>query len=208
MGILQELGIKHDTDKVNENHSVNGKSLLDIYEKYFFGLKDSNINLLEIGVLRGNSLRTWKEYFLNGNIYGLDIDENCKIYEEDRINILIGSQNDKKIRDYLVENKIEFDIILDDGSHINELTLYSFELYFPTIKSGGYYIIEDTHCTYEDAMLWTRGMHLTKELNVSFINDRKIFNQFVLNKIEDMDHKLGEIDSIHFHFDTCIIKKV
>ena len=42
--------------------------------------------------------KTWKEYFSNAQIYGLDIDSGCKKHEEDRVNIVIGSQIDENFR--------------------------------------------------------------------------------------------------------------
>jgi hypothetical protein len=39
-------------------------------------------------------------------------------------------------------------MILDDGSHINDHMIYSFEHLFGSVKSGGVYVIEDIGCSY------------------------------------------------------------
>jgi hypothetical protein len=52
MGNLQQIGLKYGTDK-SVVHSFNGRSFLDVYERYFEKYKDSNIVLLELGILNG-----------------------------------------------------------------------------------------------------------------------------------------------------------
>src|SRR5690606_41306911 len=49
----------------------------------------------------------------------------------------------------LVINNIgEPDLIIDDGSHINEHVIESFNFLFPRLKSGGIYVIEDVQTSY------------------------------------------------------------
>ena len=84
---LKEIAKKHNrkTDKGNEIHSFKGLSYLDIYQKYFESLKDKKINILEIGVLGGGSLRTWKEFFPNAEIRLIK-----DMQGKDRITIIIN----------------------------------------------------------------------------------------------------------------------
>ena len=42
----------------------------------------------------------------------------------------------------------EIDVIIDDGSHINEHVIETFNLLFPKLKDGGIYVIEDTQTSY------------------------------------------------------------
>jgi hypothetical protein len=83
--MLTQLGKKHNTDKCG--HITNGKSYLDIYEQYFNNIKSNTLNILEIGIRDGCSLRMWKEYFHNSNIIGLDIDPRCSSMGEERIKV-------------------------------------------------------------------------------------------------------------------------
>lgn len=46
------------------------------------------------------------------------------------------------------EGSTFFDIIIDDGSHVSSDIIRTFALYFPKLKSGGTYIIEDLHASY------------------------------------------------------------
>ena len=211
---LKKLGIKYGTDKAT-THSFNQRSFLDIYEKYFQLLKDKKVVLLEIGVLNGSSLEVWKEYFSSDSkIIGLDIDPSKSSLSKSNIEIVIGSQNDtniiKNIKDH---NKDGFDIIIDDGSHLNKLTIESFNLLFDSIKPGGFYVIEDTHCTYGEEW-WTDfdklvsqwpGMNLN---SIPFENKRIDFDIFLKELIENLDKKSGNVFSLHFYSETIIIEKI
>ena len=98
-----------------------------VYEKHFKPLTDRPIKILEIGILNGGSLQMWKEYFgENISIVGLDIGSHCKNYEESQINVEIGSQYDSIVLDDLIYKYKNFDIIIDDGSHISEHIIFSF----------------------------------------------------------------------------------
>jgi hypothetical protein len=61
----------------------------------------------------------------------------------------------------------DFDIIIDDGSHVGEHILTSFKILWSTVKPGGYYIIEDLHSIYSNAEV------TIPELN-SYIKDEKL----------------------------------
>ena len=50
---LLEIAKKYPTSK-------NDHGFIDIYHKYFSNLKEHKINILEIGVERGDSLRMWR----------------------------------------------------------------------------------------------------------------------------------------------------
>ena len=211
---LQDLGLKYGTDKAGI-HRYNNKTFLDVYEYHLKGLKDSKINFLELGILNGSSLRVWEEYFPNGNIIGLDIDPAKKIYETNRIKVYTGSQASTELIKKIVQDYPDgLDVVLDDASHLNQLTIQSFNELFSYVKPGGYYIIEDRHCTYGDlpdqnfeaaARGWP-GMHLNSA-DTKFTNNRGEFLEFILPKITALDFKMGEIFSMHFYSETLVIKK-
>ncbi len=211
---LQQFGKYFGTDKHDLNHSYAGKSYLEVYDKYLSEFKKKDINFLEIGVKDGESHRMWSHYFTKSSkIYGLDIDPRCKANEKQNIKIFIGSQSDPKIINELAEdaNK-QFDVILDDGSHVNELTIKSFELLFPYLKSGGLYIIEDLGCSYMEEKLeeevkkgWP-GMQYNKD--VSFVNNRKDMDNFFFNIVKDIDLSNNNLyEWVHFYSKIAIIKK-
>lgn len=208
---LHDLGCKYGTDKVNNWHTFNGKSYLQIYEKYFLPKKEEKINILEIGVKGGHSLRTWKEYFPNANICGLDFNPECLAHEEERIEIFVGSQDDPEIIKKIVDKYKYFDIIIDDGSHINDLIIKSFNLLSPFIKKTGIYIIEDLNCSYEDLSLaggWDGELDKNEKRGISLSHNRQILDDFFKQLIHRIDtnisvekneNKINEIESIHFY---------
>lgn len=120
------------------------------FEAYAFHLNqfiDKPINLLEIGIGQGGSLEMWKNYFKNGNIYGLDCKTECKNYESERVHVFIGNQANINTLEKLIK-KISFDIIIDDGGHKMIEQLISFNILFPSLNNGGIYIVEDLCTSY------------------------------------------------------------
>jgi hypothetical protein len=143
MSTLDNLAKVYGTDKSSDKHNYCVK-----YEKYLPFNRYDKLNILEIGVLDGKSLLTWKDYYYRSNILGIDINPDCKKYEEDRIFIEIGSQDDDKFLNQISNEYGPFDFILDDGSHLNEHVIYSFKTLFQYVKSGGMYIVEDVATSY------------------------------------------------------------
>jgi len=142
---LEKLAIKHGTDKSSEIHNYCVK-----YSKYLPFQRDDAMNIMEIGVLDGKSLKTWKDYFYNSKIIGIDINPNCNQYDDrdNKIYVEIGSQVDNVFLLDVIRQYGPFDFILDDGSHLNEHVIYSFEHLWESIKSGGVYAIEDIGTSY------------------------------------------------------------
>ncbi|MBS3993932.1 MAG: class I SAM-dependent methyltransferase [Bacteroidetes bacterium] len=145
---LNRLALIHKTDKYGiHNYTPH-------YHSHFKHLRLKKIQLLEIGVggyenplIGGNSLRMWKSYFPFAKIISLDI-FNKAFLQERRIKIYQGSQIDELFLNSLIQNEGEFDIVIDDGSHINEHVIKTFEIIFPKLKNGGIYVVEDTQTSY------------------------------------------------------------
>lgn len=78
---LHELGIRYGTDKATK-HVHKGLSMMNYYETYLKSRKAEKLNVLEIGILGGASLRAFRDYLGSSNIIGLDIDPKCKINNE------------------------------------------------------------------------------------------------------------------------------
>jgi O-antigen biosynthesis protein len=141
---LNNLAVKWGTDKRAGIHNYT-----KWYESMWGGQRLEPVTFLEIGVQSGASIRMWEEFFPNGRIFGMDIDPRCKVIEGGRVRIVIGSQIDPAIRDELsAASPRGYDLIIDDGSHLSEHVEKSFDLYFPILKPGGTYVIEDLHCSY------------------------------------------------------------
>jgi hypothetical protein len=145
---LNKLATVHKTDK-NRFHFYTQH-----YQNHFKRFKFKKIKLLEIGVggydnplSGGQSLRMWKSFFPFARIFSLDIFEKSFLQER-RIKIFKGSQIDEDFLMTVCSKAGEFDLIIDDGSHINEHVIKTFEILFPKLKDGGIYVIEDTQTSY------------------------------------------------------------
>lgn len=143
MKSLDEIALLCGTDKSSDHHNYCVK-----YEKYLPFERDDKLNILEIGVQKGQSLRMWKEYYSNSTVVGVDIDVSCTKFNDHRINIEIGNQIDVAFLKNVIEKYQYFDLVIDDGSHINSDVIFSFEHLFPAIKTHGIYIVEDTCTSY------------------------------------------------------------
>ena len=124
------------------------------YMTHLRKFKNKKIKLLEIGVggdenpnVGGNSLRMWKKYFPFGKIYSIDIYDKSTLQEK-RIKIYQGSQVDKDFLEKTVNEIGVLDIIIDDGSHLNEHIIETFKILFPKLKDGGIYVVEDIQTSY------------------------------------------------------------
>jgi hypothetical protein len=149
-------------DNTLENffHSRNKKLLItkwkhyfDIYDTYFKKFKGKNPTILEIGVYNGGSLEMWNNYFEgNCTIYGVDINENCKIVPKilnaNNIFIEIGDQGNVNFWNMFKQKVPKFDIIIDDGGHQMDQQITTFECMYEHVKDEGIYICEDMHTSY------------------------------------------------------------
>jgi len=145
---LPALAAYFDTDKWGEHWYAQH------YQTHFAPLRKKPLRLLEIGVggyedprSGGASLRMWKAYFPRAMIYGLDIRDK-RPHDEPRIRTIMGSQDDEELLKGISAQYGPFDIVIDDGSHMNAHILKSFRVLFPLLAENGLYVVEDTQTSY------------------------------------------------------------
>jgi hypothetical protein len=143
---MLQYGQLSNTDKVT--HHEYHKYYEPVLKPYY----NSHGSIVEIGLGTGQSLPMWQNLFKHAHIYGVD-----KEYENsgnDRYTIYKGDQSNANdlnaLRKSLTDKNVFF--INDDGSHIPEHQLLTFNTLFPILKEGGIYIIEDIETSY-----WTKG---------------------------------------------------
>lgn len=130
----------YDTDKAKMAHFLRN------YEQWFESLWDQPIALLELGIHKGGSMFLWRDYFTKGTIVGLDFNQVKLEDATGRIHVYQGGQQDTALLDRIAAETAPkgFDIIIDDASHVGELTRICFwHLFDKHLKPGGLYIIED-----------------------------------------------------------------
>jgi len=133
------------------NSAVKPYHYLVNYEKYFASLIDKDIALLELGIDKGGSLLLWRDYFTKATIAGLDVNPRQVDDSSGKIKTFQGSQIDIRLLDKIGSTVAPrgFDIIIDDASHVGELTKKSFwHLFEKHLKPGGLYVIEDWRTGY------------------------------------------------------------
>ena len=148
--ILDKQGFLQGTDKasiqqIGENLRVT-HDYLRHYEYMFSQFRQNKFALVEFGCYKGDSLRMWEQYFPNAEIYGVDLDENTKCHETDRIHIVIGDATSLDTYNTLKSTAGSAFIILDDASHAWSDQRRSFELFWDLLTPGGFYVIEDLVC--------------------------------------------------------------
>ena len=143
----------YDTDK--------SRGFLRNYQACFSRFSGS-VHLLELGVFHGGSLLLWRDYFEQGSIAGLDINEVQVPDESGRIKVYQGRQEDIDLLDRIGNESGPFDIIIDDASHLAQPTKVSFwRLFDRHLKPGGVYVIEDWRVGYWGS--WPDGGQYGKE---------------------------------------------
>jgi hypothetical protein len=154
---LAALFNKYGSDKDRNGYS-------HLYSILFDHLKNNEMNVLEIGIgtmtegaassmkgympdsyLPGASLRAWRDYFVNSQIYGADVQPDTQ-FEETRIKtFLCDSTSRESTNGVIGATGLTFDIIIDDGLHWDRAQMDTLQNFFPYLKEDGIYVIEDIY---------------------------------------------------------------
>ena len=139
-------------DRFVEMKSDQGKTIwkhafyAPIYEEWLNKYVGTEAVLLELGVGKGGSPQVWQSYLgEKAQVIGLDCDP-ALFYEDPKVKFLVANQYDREsLKACPVK---DFDVFIDDGSHLSSATIATFEEMFPRLKNGGLYIIEDVGTSY------------------------------------------------------------
>ena len=142
---LDQIGILVGSDKSSVDHNY-----LITYERViedsFPEWRDEGLNLIEIGVCRGASLRMWSYAMSSGLVHGLDVDERCINLCQDLKNVEIFISDVKSPAHFDAKLLNNYEVIIDDGSHLIHDVYIAFDFFWDRLAAGGVYIIEDTSC--------------------------------------------------------------
>ncbi|MEX2739904.1 class I SAM-dependent methyltransferase [Rhizobium mongolense] len=171
---LDEYALEYGTDKASSHHNYT-----EIYERVFSPVRETTKGLIEIGIggvnykgVAGSSLKMWASYFTNAQVVGVDIDPTAEKDYGERISVVIGDQTRKSVLDKALNALPSVDVIIDDGSHINNLTVATFEYLWPRLRPGGIYVIEDTVCVGELRLGNTRAQ--TEQLVLTLLRGLEV----------------------------------
>jgi SAM-dependent methyltransferase len=162
--LLNGLCDKYGSDKGQINSAGHpyhwpSHTYADFVERHFEHCREYIKSVFECGLGTGNpkyfanmgknakpgaSLRIWRDYFPNANVFGADIDRDI-LFSEERIATFYCDQRNPQSVSELWENikEVSFDLMIDDGFHAFEANVCLFENSFHRLKKGGIYVIED-----------------------------------------------------------------
>jgi hypothetical protein len=206
---LDQIALQSRTDKASNGHNYTA-----VYEKYLEHQRYQPLLIFEVGIggyqypdRGGESLRMWEKYMPNARIVGIDV------YKKDgmgsnRIHIEQGSQDDPDFLASLVNKYGAPDLIIDDASHVNRLTIRTFEILFPMLKPGGLYFCEDVHTSFwlqdyggdPDPQARNTTVAFFQHLTAQLSQDTLV--------AEYRNAYAGYLDFIHFSRNLVIVKKL
>ncbi len=198
--MLKNLAVKYGCDKAPHGYC-------EMYEKYFHDIRYKKLRVLEIGVLNGNSLRLWREYFPNSYICGIDIN-NCPHPENTDFKI-IDMSVESNVKNF-ADNNGYWDIVIDDGGHTMQTQQLSIKYLWDKVKYGGYFVMEDIHSSFMPAFKVQNIEMSTYALMVALRDNKNFKSEYIdagmLKDIEGVEiyQRLPDLwtDSI-----TSIVKK-
>lgn len=141
---LEDLAFHYGTDKGHDDHKYT-----DLYNALFEPIRDRVTNITEIGIALGQSLQVWHDYFEHANVWGVDIHPKVisrarrQFADKPRVHILrANSKNPDQVAQLGLAEK-SMDIIIDDGDHYPPVMEKTLHRWWPFVRPGGYYCIED-----------------------------------------------------------------
>ena len=204
-------------------YSDKWSSYIDVYWNLFAPIRNNEIDFLEIGIQNGGSLEIWAQFFPNAkNLIGFDINPKCKDlhFQDARIKIFVDDAASVNAGSLVKQNSTNLGVIIDDGSHISKDIIRSFLIFFPQLKPGGIYVIEDLHASYWAD--WQGGIS-HPESSIQFLKllaDIVNFDHWGIDSSRTelfelipatsglLDEKtFSEVESVQFLDSVCVIRK-
>lgn len=160
--------------------------------------REVNLSVCEFGVACGSSLRMWATYLPKSFITGFDIREECLQLCRDIPNVKIVISDP---RSHIFESGC-YDLIVEDSSHISEDIVDIFNNSWSALRPGGYYVIEDLACTYNEAY----GHQFSKIFNRPVVNNRSTITDLIDNIMRLVDQR-SEVASFEYHPQLMVLRK-
>jgi SAM-dependent methyltransferase len=202
---LDQIGLRNGTDKASDRNDF-----LRFYEPFLQSFRLEPVRVLEIGVLGGASVRTWRDYFPYGEIIGVDINPDAKTNAGQRISIELADQSRQDDMDRIAALG-PFDLVIDDGSHVWEHQIRAFRTLMKVVKPGGLFILEDLDTSYGRYLRDYSGSGGTTAANYLFELAGWVIGQRQLREVEQLDPHMGAIwptvASVSFSRGTAVVQR-
>jgi cephalosporin hydroxylase len=194
--------------------------MYELYDRYFAGLSEHRIVLLELGIHTGESLKVFATFFSKGRVIGVDWqDRRIDLSAYRNATVAFGDQRDSAWLAALAAREAPggLDIVIDDASHRGAWSFASYWALFPRLKPGGLYIIEDWGTGYiED---WPDGARFVSHT----VGDKRIASHdfgmvgFIKSLVDETSGRSPRLDTpalhprtiewLHVHQSMVIAKK-
>lgn len=165
-------------------------NMLGVYEKLLIG---TNItNMLEIGVLNGESIRMWSNIFPGAQVHGVDTTDTYSLAAEmDNVTIYFADAYSESFLERIGGEV--FDFILDDGSHELQHQCFVAQRYGALLSTNGLMVIEDV-ASIEEAHLIQRFIPDYLKEDSYIIDRRGAPCDYPYERFEDRNEILVVID--------------
>lgn len=203
MKTLNEICLEHGTDKATSHPVViPSHGYAPVYDSHFSKLRHNPMKFLEIGVGGAESIKSWLEYFDHPDtrIYGVDIVHDTNEWNtpgstpDPRYTFCQGDQSDEVFwKCFVASYGSEWNIIIDDGSHVSKDIIVTFAQLWPHVCSKGLYCIEDLAVAYGAGSVfcpkgWQNHM------------------DFVKDKLDDINLN-SSVEAMYFSKELAILRK-
>jgi hypothetical protein len=109
--------------------------------------------------------------------------------------VVQGDQSDKELLAELAGSYGPFDLVIDDGSHLGVHQHASFAALFPSVRPGGWYVIEDLETSYwED---WEGGPSGTPGTGIDLAKQL----------LDDVNIGPREVASVHAYYGIVFVER-
>lgn len=130
-----------------------------IYERHLAKFVGTDFILVEVGIFSGGSLPMWRHYFGPGcRIIGVDIEDACKAYASDGIEVVIGDQSDPAFWQKFRADHPHVDVLIDDGGHEAHQQQVTLREILGHLRPGGVYLCEDIHDAAQPFHAYVEGL--------------------------------------------------
>jgi hypothetical protein len=145
----------------------------------------------EIGVWQGESLRMWQALFPGGIVAGVDSDSEAR-WPQESVRIVAGQDDDALPGRLAGISPAGWDLIVDDASHDGLLSRRTWELLWPLVVPGGYYVVEDWFVCFPPLAERSYGTSM-RDTAQSFL--------------DLLDTRNGELESAEYRYGMIILRK-
>ena len=171
----------------------------DFFHKNFEQIKNKRVDILEIGLAKGDGIASFFFYFPFANFIGLDNNPFRVRYKSKRIRNIYVDISSKRVLENLTNHlNQKFDLIVEDCSHKLIDQILCFAENFKNLKKGGIYVVEDLNFPESHEMYNPTNEDIDLKTILKKINSNENVYTKYINK-HDFEYIKNNIQNITFY---------